>query len=301
MSDLLHHWSYEPFLLCALVLGAWHELGLRRLLRRTRRDRVTRRRARTLWFYAGIVVAFIALGSPIDYWGYRYFYVHTVQHLLLMFAAPTLIVAGAPWQPLLLAVPLRVRRSALPAIVHDRWARPVRRTGRLLLRPLVAVATFNIAMVGWQIPGPFDFAETDRFAHVWLMNVGMLIIGVLFWLQIIASAPLRVRTSLAAQAAGLLVTNVVMWAMAISMSLFSDHTWYSVYNHVPGVGMSAFADQLLGAGILWVCGDFWAVPALIVVVRRLIAREDGEVDSAIERMLGQGAAGRLRSRASGWT
>jgi cytochrome c oxidase assembly factor CtaG len=246
-----------------------------------------------------VVVAFVALSSPIDYWGYRYFYAHTVQHLLLMFAAPTLIVAGAPWQPLLLAVPLRVRRFALPAILHGRSARPVRVAGRLLLAPLVGVAAFNLAMVGWQIPGPFDFAETNRFAHVWLMNVGMLTAGLLFWLAIIASPPLRMRASLAGQAAALLVTNVVMWIMAMSMSLFSDHAWYSVYNHVPGVAMSPFADQLLGAGILWVCGDFWAVPALVVVVRRLIAREDREIDSAIERLVGQGAAGRIRSRASG--
>jgi len=284
MSHPLDHWSYAPFLLFA-ALAAWHEFGLRRLLRRTRRDRVRARRLRSLWFYGGLAVLFIAVGSPLEYWGYDYFYVHTIQHLLLMFAAPSLIVAGAPWQPLLLAAPLRLRRRALPAILHRDWARPLRAVGRLLLAPLVAVAAFNVMMVGWQLPGLFDLAERDRFVHVWLMNGGMLVAGVLFWLQIIASPPIRTRITPAGQAVALLATNVIMWMLAMSMSLFTHHSWYSVYNHVPGVALPALGDQQLGAGILWVCGDLWAVPALIVAIRRLIAREEGNVDSALERLL----------------
>lgn len=287
MSHLLHHWSFNALAVCAVALALWHELGLRQLLRRTRRDRVRGRRLRSLWFYGGLAVLSIAVCSPLEYWGYDYFYIHTIQHLLLMFAAPTLIVAGAPWQPLLVGVPLRLRRPALKSLLYAAWARPLRDARRWLLRPLVVVVAFNLVMVGWHIPGVFDLAERNRFVHVWLMNGSMLITGVLFWLLIIASPPLRMQVAPAGQAVALLATNTVMWLLAMTMTLFTDHSWYSVYSHVPGVALSPFGDQQLGAGILWVCGDLWAVPALIIAIRRLIAQEAGVVDSALARILGQ--------------
>jgi hypothetical protein len=77
-----------------------------------------------------------------------------------------------------------------------------------------------------------------------------------------------------------------MWILAMSMSFLTQVTWYPVYDHVPGVTLPPFADQQIGAGILWVCGDFWAIPMLIVVVRRIIA-DDGSLGSAIDRMLGR--------------
>ncbi len=294
VGDLLHHWSYDPLALCALVLAVWHEIGLRRLLRHTRRDRRRRRRLRSLWFYGGLAVVVLAVASPLEHWGYDYFYIHTLQHLLLMFVAPTLIAAGAPWQPLLVALPLRSRRRALRSLLHDDWSRSLRAAKRALLRPLPIVLAFNALMLVWELPGPLDLAERDRVVHVWLMNGGMLAAGVLFWLLIIASPPLRLQATPAVQAVALLATNFVMFAIAIAMTLFTQSSWYSAYSHIPGVGLAPLADQHLGAGLLWVCGDLWAVPALIVALRRWITEEAGGVDAALERILGQGPDSRLR-------
>ena len=293
MSYLTGHWTYDPFLIVALVLAGWHEIGLWRLARRSRPDRTRQRRLRSLLFYAGLAVLLISVESPIDYWSYDYFFVHMIQHLLLMFAAPTLVVAGAPWQPLLDALPGRSGRTATGSVTRGGRPRPLRSAGRALLAPWTGVVLFSVVMIVWHIPGPFDLAENNRAVHIWLMHGSFFAAGVLFWLQFIPSPPLRPRLTPVGQAMALIGTNVVMWVLAISLSLFSQKSWYPVYDHIPGVTLPPLASQQIGAAILWVCGDFWAIPALILVVRRVIS-DEGSVAAAIDQILGR------RRSLAGW-
>jgi putative membrane protein len=289
MRALIDHWSFDPFLIVVIVLVIWHEIGLARLARRSRPERTRQRRLRSLWFYAGLAVLLIAVMSPIDYWADDYFYVHMIQHLLLMFAAPTLVVAGAPWQPLLDALPGHLGREATREVMTAGWTRPVRAVAGWLLRPWVAIVTFNVVMVFWHIPAPYDLAERNQAVHIWLMHSSFFVAGVLFWLQFIESPPFRRKMPLTSQAVALVGTNVLMWLLAMAMGILTSTSWYSVYNrHIPGVTLPAFADQQIGAGILWVCGDFWAIPTLIYVVRKIIS-EDGGVGSAVDRILGRGS------------
>jgi len=290
MSYLAEHWSFDPFLVVALVLVVANEVGLGRLRVRSDQRRTRRRRLRSIAFYGGLGVLVIAVASPIDYWAGDYFFVHMVQHVLLMFFAPALVVVGAPWLPLLFAVPVRARRRIMRSVLLGNWARPFRSLGRLALAPWTGFIALNALMVIWHIPRLFDLAETNSAVHIWLMHGSFFLAGMLFWLQIIPSYPIVPRLSAVGQCVALIATNVAMFVMAMALSLFTATSWYSVYAHVPGVTMSPFADQQIGAAILWVCGDLWAVPALVYVIRRALEDHD-EFSELLDRALGRITAG----------
>src|SRR5579859_463501 len=300
MSYLTDHWSFDPFMIVVAVLVIWHEIGLSRLARRSRPERTRERRRRSVWFYGGLAVLLLTVQSPIDYWSDAYFFVHMIQHLLLMFVAPTLVVAGAPWQPLLDGLPGRTGQAVTRGALRGTWSRPLRAAGAFALRPWDSVTAFSAVMILWHLPGPFDLSQDNRAVHIWLMHGSFFGAGVLFWLQFIPSPPLRRRMSDVSQAVALIGTNLVMWVLAMSMSLFTQTSWYPGYAHVPGVTLPPFADQQIGAAILWVCGDVWAIPALVMVMRRII-NTDGGVGAAIDKILNRGSASYSWAGGAGWS
>jgi cytochrome c oxidase assembly factor CtaG len=288
MHYILDNWSFDPFVVVVAVVVAWHETGLCRLARRSRPERTRERRIRSLWFYAGLLVLLLAVDSPVDYWSDSYFTVHMAQHLLLMFAAPSLVVAGAPGQPLLDGLPGRSGKAVTRSVLAGRSSRPLRSLWRFLTGPVVAVVLFNLVMITWHVPAAFDLAENNQVVHVWLMHGSFFLAGVLFWLQFIPSPPFRSRMPLLGRAAALLATNVVMIFIAMSLSIFATHSLYAPYDHVPGVTLPAFADQQIGAAILWVCGDFWALPTMIITIRKLLSDETG-IGTALDRFARSGS------------
>ncbi|MGH3733245.1 MAG: cytochrome c oxidase assembly protein [Acidimicrobiales bacterium] len=286
MNYVTQHWSFDPFVIIAGLTVLAHEIGLTRLRRRSTIERIVKRRRRSFIFYSGLAVMLLAIVSPIDYWASDYFFVHMIEHILLMFFAPIFIVWGAPWLPLFFTLPVGPRRAIGRFFYLSARARPFRAVGRFLRSPWTAVVSFNAAMVLWHVPSWYDFAERNQTVHIWLMHGSFVVTGILFWLQIIPSYPIKPRLSAVWQAGAILSTNVIMTILAMSMSILATASWYAVYSHVPGVTLSPFADQQIGAAILWVCGDFWALPALYYVIRRSLDSGQGPV-KRFDRMLGR--------------
>lgn len=273
VTYLTAHWSFDPVIIVMALTVVAHEVGLRRLARRSRSTSQRSRRRRSLLFYAGLLTLALAIMSPLDFWSERYFFVHMIDHLFLAFFAPILIVIGAPWVPLMFALPVRARRDVGRFFYLSSGAAGLRVVGRFFRSPVFALVFFNFVMVFWHIPRFFDGGESNQVVHIWVMHTSFVVAGVLFFLQILPSHPMKPSRGPVWQGGAILVTNAIMTVLAMSMSIMTSTNWYRVYDHVPGVTMGPFTDQQIGAAILWVCGDFWALPLLGLVIRRAMKNE----------------------------
>ena len=234
-------------------------------------------------FWLGLLVLVVAVVSPVDFWSGRYLTAHIVQHILLAFVAPPLMVLGAPWLPMLRGLP-------------DSWAHAY---GRLLQRirtagrrgagwraiaavleatanPWAAVVAFNAAMVFWHLPGPFDLAQRNDLVHIWLAHGMFFGLGVGLWLQVFGSYPFRPVLQPPGRVLALVATNAVMVVVAMTMVMFT-HNLYPWYASVVSASTQA-ADQQVAGGILWVCGEVTFLPAILYTVSRWL--DDSEHQDA---------------------
>ena len=227
-----------------------------------------------LIFWAGLVVLLLAVVSPIDYWTDTYLSAHVVQHILLAFVAPPLIVLGAPWVPLLRGLPRPVARAYGQLLRYTRARRPLAdrpvwhaaaSVRRIAAKPYATVVLFNVNMLIWHLPGPFDLAARNVAVHIWLEHGTFFGLGVCLWLQIFGSYPFRPALAPMGRVAALIASNVTMVIIAMTMVMFTHdlYPWYA------SRGASAQAsDQQIAGAILWVCGEVTFLPSILYTVTR---------------------------------
>ena len=275
MSAVLEHWSYDPFLIVVAVLLCVHGRGLtRRLHAIARSGRAVRPWVgQALLWWTGLLVLVLAVVSPVDYWSGTYLTAHIVQHILLAFVAPPLIVLGAPWLPLLRGLPDPLARR-YGRLLQRLRARPADGAGwraaaavvTVSAKPWTAVVAFNVVMVFWHLPGPFDLAEQNDVVHIWLAHGAFFGLGVGLWLQIFGSYPFRPVLLPPGRVLALVATNAVMVVIAMTMVMFS-HDLYPWYTSVVSPATQT-ADQQIAGGILWVCGEITFLPSILYTVAR---------------------------------
>src|SRR5712692_10189610 len=160
-------WHPDPTVVVGLAaLGGLYLTALHR----GRHDNRRVPPAKIVSFFGGLVLLLGALTGPLhDLSDYYLFSAHMVQHLLLAFAMPPLLLYGTPgW----MLRPL----TGHPALL---------RLGRVLTRPAGAFTTFNLILVAWHLPPLYNLAMDQHPVHV-LGHFAMMAGSVILWWPILS-------------------------------------------------------------------------------------------------------------------
>lgn len=247
-------WSFEPTVLLGLVVAAaLYWLGLKYSI-----DAGLERRFawwRPVCFGAGLVAIIIALESPIDTWALTYLWAHMVQHALLIFVAAPLLLFGAPLMPLLRAIPLDARRSSLRWLMTNRRPRRVALAiGHGIASPRGVWLLFVGDYLAWHVPALYDLALRDQGIHD-IEHLLFLGTALLFWAQIIPSAPLRPRLGFAAQALFTITAGFALQTVEMVLT-YSGSPFYAHYAEVQRStgAISALVDQTSAGALMGAIG-----------------------------------------------
>jgi putative membrane protein len=245
-------WNADPVVVTGLVLlgAAYVTLALRH--HRTHPVEGIER-TKALAFFAGLAVLFGSLTGPVhDLSDYYLFSAHMVQHLLLAFAMPPLLLYGSPaWM-------------LSPVLRHPR----ARRLGRFLTRPSSAFAVFNLVLVAWHLPPAYNLAMNNHPIHI-VQHVMIMAASVLLWWPVLSPAPELPRAAYPVQILYLFVVGLPMVVVAIFITM-ADGMLYPYYAAAPRVwsALGPHADQHLGGLIMWIPGGLVFLVAISVVFFR---------------------------------
>jgi putative membrane protein len=232
------------------------------------RDAPDARRRHTLYLVAGLATLWVALETPIDTISDHYLdSVHMLQHVLLGFVAP----------PLLLL-------SLSPSMV----ARIVRIPGvRFITEPVQAQVIAGAVMVVWHLPALYNATLASEEVHIveHLMFIGA---GVLLYWPIIeaTSSHSSWHMSAVGKLVYMLIATLPQDGVALVL-IFSRVPFYEYYTTAPRLiaGFTPLIDQTVAGSVLMILGKATLAVAALTVFFRWFGGEQ-RADRGIESRVG---------------
>ena len=219
-------WTLSPGAIALLVIVTgwyvhrWRAVGERPL--------------KLVLFLAGILTIAAAIISPIDELGHQLFFMHMVQHLLLLDIAAILIILG-------------LSRKILRPIT--RRFLPVEQRAGFLATPVFAITLYVVVMWVWHIPFMYDAALEHDTIHV-VEHLAFAFAGGLYWWHLFS--PIRPRHRLMGLGpAGYMASTKVLVGLLGVFLTFSPDSFYAFYEDQPRFyDLSPSEDQAIGGAIM---------------------------------------------------
>jgi cytochrome c oxidase assembly factor CtaG len=207
--------------------------------------------------------------SPIDVLSGQLFFMHMIQHLLLVMIVPPLLLIANPLPFIMWGLPVRARRNA-GGLLRRRSS--FRRVLRAALAPGLVWMAFIAIYLGWHDPNAYNAALRSEFIHD-LEHLTFYLSAIFYWWLIIGSGPRLRSQSRGARLAFLLATVPINMAAGVAIA-FSSQPIYSYYTTVPRLwGISVELDQMIGGVIMWIPGSMMFLLAALILISQLIQAE----------------------------
>ncbi len=270
LSVLLLSWAWQPEIILSLGLAAAIHLAGRWRLKRQGSARLINP-WRSVAYLSGLAVLWIALMSPIDVLSGQYFFMHMIQHLLLVMIAPPLLLVGNPMPIMLWGLPGGLRREI------GRWLRPdsgFRRIVQALTKPGLVWLYFVAFLVGWHDPRAYNLTLEHELVHD-LEHLTFFGTAMLFWWHVIGAAPRIHRRLSRGVRIGYTLSVVPPNALTGISIAFASEPIYTYYTTVPRLGaMTVLEDQMLGGVIMWIQGSMMYIIAALILLAQIVRDED---------------------------
>jgi putative membrane protein len=270
-------WNWRPEVIITLtVLAVLFLVGWQRLRRRSRRTGWTTLGAawRPVSYIAGLLVIALALLSPIEVLVQYLFFMHMIQHLLLIAIAPILLLLPNPMPYLLwgLPNPLRIRVGGVVNTIINKETT----TGRWLRKatgPAIVWFLFVGIIIGWHDPSLYNAALQNETIHD-LEHMTMFFAGMIYWWTVTGAGP-RLHKNLGRLPKIAFSISAIPPNMALGVVLaFSSTVIYSYYNDMPRLwGISPLDDQRISGIIMWIPGSMMHFMAALILIFLMLSGE----------------------------
>jgi len=262
--ESLLYWAWPPVVTVAVVLvGLLWARAIRQVAREHPGNPYPRRR--TISFAAALAFLLLALQSGIERYDTTLFSMHMVQHLILLFPVPILLLQAGP-MTLLLRVASPRWRARILAVLQSRVV-------GVISHPLVGWTLLIAVMWGTHLSVMFETALEDEFIHN-LEHVLYLSTALLFWAPIFSVDPIRHRLR-GGSALAYLITQMPQNSFLGVAIMFSSTPLYPHYVTLQRAwGPTPLEDQQLAGAIMWLVGDALFLAAIFVVLAALAKSED---------------------------
>jgi cytochrome c oxidase assembly factor CtaG len=267
-------WSFEPVPIVGSITAAY-------LYWRGRRSASSALGRGTSWdqgdtcFALGLGALLLALVSPIAYFDVTLQWDHMLQHVLLLLVAPPLILMADPFRT---AWAGYLAAQGRPITVVGTWpARVMRLVHSGPRAATLVVVLFSANLLFWHIPPIYN--DTLRIASIHdLEHLTFLVLGLLFWDQVISPLHMPGRLSLMGRGMVVLAGMFVSWGLAILIA-YASRPLYAY--PIPTGGVSLLDDQQIAAGVMWVPGGVPFLVALLYLGIRWFDVEDSTASAVV--------------------